>query len=739
MVWVATRGRGLLRWDGREFEVFSEADGLSDGIVHEVWLDAEGVVWATTDGGLDRLRSAPFITIDRGLGLPFDSPQSIHYGAEGSVWAYAYDERRHFRLDGGLIRKQPGPIRSIDPLLSRHPELIVYGVAHDGGLWATIGKRLFHYREGVFSPRGGIPLPPGDDLVYQVLEDSRGRLWVEMTESGLFLRRPGESRLTPVWNRTSQRSTFGIHLDSREQLWLGLDQPPEVAVFRDTVLLRQLDSSNGLTSAPHVAVTEAGDTTWGYVGGGRLMRIIGNKVTILRNPDVRNLLRTASIALMVEGDYLWLASEGGVTRISLAQLHRAADGDTETVPVRVFDELDGLKVAKLTTLSRFPAFKAADGRLWFSTPAGLAVVDPASITPNPRPPLPHIEELVAAGRVIPQSRRLQIAPNPPRVEIHYTATGLVVPERATIEYRLDGIDHDWVRSGKERMVSYAGLRPRHYTFRVRAWNEDGIPGVAEATLVFRVLPFWYQTWWFLGILLLLVASAGGLVFYAVQRARAKAAAARMRARFEATLAERTRLARELHDTLLQGFTGITLELQAMQRSMIEAPREAAITLARVLTTSDATLREARQMVWDMRAPELDHHDLAEALESAARQATADTPIALDVVIEGIRRRLDIGIETTALRIGREAVVNAVKHAEPTAITISLSFAEKRVSLVVKDNGRGCDAQMLEEAVAGGHWGIRGMQERAARSGGTLDIRGGPGSGTEVALVLPLTS
>jgi signal transduction histidine kinase len=332
---------------------------------------------------------------------------------------------------------------------------------------------------------------------------------------------------------------------------------------------------------------------------------------------------------------------------------------------------------------------------------------------------------------------ITIGPDPGRVEIRYSATGPAIPERIVLEYMLEGADRSWIQSSPDRVVAYGQLRPGTYTFRVRATNADGIASRSDAALRIRVTPAWYQSKWFLALLLLLVAAGGAAVVHAVQQARARRETERLQARYDATLSERTRLARELHDTLLQGFTGITLQLQALQRMITTSPRNAAISLSGVLSTADATLRDARQMVWDMRAPELDHHDLAEALEIAARQAIADTGTRLDFSVLGTARRLDIGVETTALRIGREAIVNAVKHAAARVITVSVHFASTQLMLIVRDDGRGCDDAMVERAVEGGHWGIRSMRERAARAGGTLEIAGQVGAGTTITLVVPL--
>ncbi len=733
-VWIGTRGAGVLRWRSDRLEQFTERDGLTDAVVHDLLLDPQGVAWIVTDGGLDRLRASPFVTIDRRLGLPFDSPLAIHEADDGSIWAMAYGSSGIFRLDGGIIRRQPGPIRVVDRRLTGTAGYIPFIATRDG-LWLSRGDdpRLMLYHDGRLSYPGGAALPPQRRPTPRAAVQGR-TTWMGLYPRGLV--RIDDHQLRPVQlPGLGDPEIFTLMVDHRERLWITTEHPPGLfELTGDSVLRRPLPST---ITALGELVTEGGDTLWGAGSEGQLFRMVGGKGTALHIPEVSGFLAAGSRALLITPGFLWLASDRGVARAPLRELHRLADGEPVTIPLRVFNGLDGLRVGKLTVLNQSPAFAAHDGRLWFSTPAGLAVVDPAAFVANPRPPVAQIEELTVNGVTVTRTDTITLPPSPSRLEFRYTATGLEIPERAVLEYRLDGADRDWVRSGPERVASYAQLSPGPYRFRVRAWNEDGVPSAEEAALAFRIRPTWFETWWFRALLIALVAAAGAGTLQAVQRARARVENDKLLARFEATLVERTRLARELHDTLLQGFTGITLQLQVVQRSLVDAPRDAAVALTRVLTTADATLREARQMVWDMRAPELDHHDLGEALETVARQALIDSTIALEFEVQGTPRRLDIGIETTALRIGREAVINAVKHANPTVIAVTLTFADRSLGLIVRDNGRGCDEAEVAAAVSGGHWGIRGMQERAGRAGGQLEISGGPGWGTTLTLTLPL--
>jgi signal transduction histidine kinase len=205
---------------------------------------------------------------------------------------------------------------------------------------------------------------------------------------------------------------------------------------------------------------------------------------------------------------------------------------------------------------------------------------------------------------------------------------------------------------------------------------------------------------------------------------------------EAVLAERARIARELHDTLLQGFTGITLQLDGLRGMLEERGEPLAHDLSAILRCADRTLREAREMVWDIRSPELVEADLEAALEAVCRGAVTDDGIALRHVVTGPRRALPSAVETTILRVGREAVCNSVRHGSPAAVMVHLAYEPREVRLEVHDDGCGADADELDAAPRGGHWGIAGMRERASRAGGVLVVNTMLGKGMRVSLSLP---
>jgi signal transduction histidine kinase len=335
------------------------------------------------------------------------------------------------------------------------------------------------------------------------------------------------------------------------------------------------------------------------------------------------------------------------------------------------------------------------------------------------------------------SEGAEIRPGASDLEIDYTSLTFGTPERIQFRYRLEGVDPGWREVGARRRAYYSALAPGAYRFRVGASYGDGRWNEGGATWSFRVLPAWYQSLWFKAAVALVVIALVAGVTALVQRARHRRARAELQRQYEATLAERARIAQDLHDTLLQGFAGVTLQLKAAQLALPEQPDVAAETLLRLERLTRESLREARERVWDMRESELGGDDLPTALEATARERTAGTGIEVSVASEGQVRRLARSLEDAAFRIGREAVINAVKHAEARRIDIHLWFDSDRLRLEVRDDGRGFTPDQGEDARRKGHFGLTGIQDRAAHAGGRCEVRSRAGAGTVVALELPV--
>lgn len=724
-VWVSRSGDGLYRIRGARIERFDVADGLTSSSVRGMLADWEGNIWVVTERGLDRLRPAAFTTIGPREGLPFESPLHVQFEPDGSPWVVDLATLLPWELQGGIVRGMPGTITA-----TVHPRegQVIVG-APDGGLWrfALHSDRVWLDHGRTVSMVDPVTVPWGGPRRGLLARD--GTLWLHWSPSAFG--RVRHFRFEPIPLRGDQPvRVAAIAEDARGHLWAAADSGRLFRVEGDSVATEFAIGTDLLR-----LVGQGGDTLWA-ASATSLVRLIGGAATVVRVPDLRGAFASLSTVLLHGGTHLWFGSETGIARLSYDALHAAADGRADPPAPQWFTELDGLRVARLARANIQAGVVAPDGRLWFSTPAGLGVVDPARLPANPVPPVPVVEEVVVDGRVLDAVDGVRVPALSDRLTIHFTAASLRMPERVRLEYQLEGVDHEWVVATAARTAEYSRLRPGRYTFQVRAWNEDGLASVSAATLGIQVVPAWHQRWSVRGLAVLLAAGSIALLAILAARSRHRAAQDLIRERYEAVLVERTRMARELHDTLLQGFTGITLQMHAIHQRLPHAPQEVAESLSRLMRVADASLREARDMVWDMRTPELDSQDLPSALEGLAQRACANTSIALTVRTEGERRRLPLELETTALRVVRECVANIIRHANASAVRITIAYGARALTVRVADNGAGFDPTAPGLGPEHGHWGLTGLRERARRVNGHLDIASGTGTGTSVTLTLP---
>ena len=373
-------------------------------------------------------------------------------------------------------------------------------------------------------------------------------------------------------------------------------------------------------------------------------------------------------------------------------------------------------------------WRSSDGKLWFPTIKGVAVIDPQQIRMNTQPPPVTIEQIRIDDQSVAPSAKIDLPAGTTRLEFDYTATSFVAPDKVRFRYKLEGFDNDWVEGGTRRIAYYTNLRPGSYTFRVIASNNDGVWNQTGAASVVYLRPYFYQTYWFyaLGILALAV------LVWRLYRFRVRG----MKAQFAAVLAERTRIAREIHDNLAQEMAGISVQLEVVARTMPPGAERAKAQLDRVRMLVRHGIAEARRYVWELRSPALEHNDLPTALNETARRLTAETAIEAQVQVSGTFRPLTQLVEDNLLRIGQEAINIAVKHAQAQRIVVNLVFDARRVQLMVRDDGCGFDSQITGNG-ASDHFGLIGMRERVEQIGGNLSIQSQKGSGTEVAVDVPI--
>jgi signal transduction histidine kinase len=355
------------------------------------------------------------------------------------------------------------------------------------------------------------------------------------------------------------------------------------------------------------------------------------------------------------------------------------------------------------------------------------VISPSHSAKRRVAPPVRIEAVVANQQPVAFGTSTTLAPLTASLQIDYTALSFTAPEKVRFRYFMEGFDRTWVDAGTRRQAFYTNLQPGSYRFRVVASN-DGVLSEREAVWAFTLAPAFYQTRWFT-LALVLLAGAGTA---AAWRARVH----RVRGRFSAILVERTRVAREIHDTLLQSLLGVMLQLDQAANEIDESPQAAKEQLSRLRQQVEFHIREARHSIRDLRSPVLQTRDLATALREAAARLTAGTPIAVHLNTTGTPYRAAQRVEEHLLRIGQEAISNAIRHGQPTSIEVTLDFGDGTIALRVADNGVGFDPE-ASKAAGENHWGLASMHERTQQIGGTCAVVSAPGQGTLVTITAPV--
>ena len=545
--------------------------------------------------------------------------------------------------------------------------------------------------------------------------DPSGTVW--LTDQAVGLARIVRNRLDPVAPAKEIGRFTALLSDRTGRIWVGsLGR----VILYDHGKLSLFGAAEGVKAGQITDLYEdRGGNIWA-VGAAGIHKFEGGRFRTLSDHQALPGRGVFGITEDDTGEW-WLASRTGLLRLEPGELALAFADTAHVLQYRVFDRLDGLPGAiamtKLQVLTR-----SADGRIWVGADEGVAYIDPRNLGRNDVPLHVLVETARIDGREVAPSEVALIPARTHDLEIDYTATALSIAERVQFRYRLEGVDPAWREVGTRRRAYYTGLRPGSYRFRVSANNGDGHWDETGASWSFRVLPAWYQTGWFKTLAVLLIGGLGGLVVSLVQRRRHARSQAELKRQYEITLAERARIAQDLHDTLLQGFAGVTLQLKAAELALPEAPDVAAETILRVQALARESLREARERVWEMRETAAARDDLPTALETIARDRTAGTPIAVAVTIAGSPGRLPRPLEDAALRIGREAIVNVVRHAEASRIEIHLDFRSSTFCLEVRDDGHGFSPIDADEARQAGT--LRAERNSGSRHAPGRPLRGG---------------
>ncbi|HEV7684291.1 MAG TPA: two-component regulator propeller domain-containing protein [Pyrinomonadaceae bacterium] len=715
---VGTAG-GLCRFtDGRLANV-NAGEALSTNTILSMLEDLEGNLWVGTESaGLNLLKDTKFTTYTVKTGLSNDVIKSLYEDRNGNTW---------IGTDGGglnMLKDGKVSVYTTRDGLSSNVVLALFG-DREGTLWAGTPEGLNRYAHGKFTTFTAADGLTNND-VRSITADHSGNLWIG-TRGGLTRMKQGVFKTFTEVDGLPNDLIATLYVDTKGVLWIGtLGGLSRFANDEFTTLTTR----DGLTNDAVISLYEdAEHTLWIGTNGGGLNRLKDGKITAYTM--LNGLLDDTVYRIMEDGrNNLWLSCRKGIFHIDKKALDDFANGRISSITPVAYGTADGMITRECSGGGDPAGWKSVDGKLWFPTIKGVAMIDPERIKINSQPPPVVIEQIRIDDQSITPGDRVELPSGATRLDFYFTAPSFVAPEKVRFKYRLEGFDKDWIDSGARRIAYYTNLRPGNYNFRVIASNNDGVWNETGAAVGLYLKPFFYQTYWFYAVCVLALAVMGTLLY----RLRVRG----MQKRFGAVLAERTRMAREIHDNLAQEMSGISVQLEVVARTMPAGAEAATTHLDRARKQVRHGIAEARRYVWDLRSPALENNDLRSALSETARRLTSETSVQARVEVNGIFRPLPALVEDNLLRIGQEAMNNAVKHAGAQQISVNLIFAARRVQLSVRDDGRGFDKQWAANGKTG-HFGLIGMRERAEQIGGTFSVNSAPGSGTEVIADVPVNS
>jgi signal transduction histidine kinase len=694
-------------------------DGLSGELVQAFFEDREGNLWVATSKGIDMFHDLRVSSFSTHEGLSIDSADSVLASRDGPIWI---GNAGHLEVLGPSgVSSQPGkalPGHQVTSLLEDHA----------GRLWVGIDNTLSIYQRGKFSQikkQDGSPL----GMIMGLTEDSENNIWVETHGPPVMLIRIQNLKVREEFAAPPMPPARKLVADPQSGIWLGLVNG-DLARFRSGKT--EIFPFAGHPDSRVLALTASSD---GSILGATAFGVIGWKNGKQQILTVRNGLPCDGIDALIsdnQGD-LWLHAECGLIEIANDEVQRWWGRPESRLKVRVFDASDGVQtgVGHFNTSAR-----TQDGRLWFANGTLLQMIDPAHMAGNTVAPPVHVDLIVADRKSYSPQEVLSLPPLTRDLEIDYTALSFVLPQKVFFRYMLDGRDTRWEEPGTRRQAFYNDLPPGHYRFRVIACNNDGVWNEVGATLEFNILPAFYQTKWFV---LFCVAATACLAWMAY-RYRVRQVTGRLDMQFRERLSERSRIARELHDTLLQSFQGLVLNFQRARNLLPDRSVEAIQTLDKALDGAEQAIVEGRDAIHDLRSLAPAAQGLAEEITALGEELIAEDtnkdPAQFRVVIEGSAQVLHPNVHVEIYRIAREALRNAVIHSQARLIETEIAYSDKLFRLRIRDDGKGLDPNLRDQGERTGHWGLRGMRERAQRLGGELDIWSEPGAGTEVELRIP---
>jgi signal transduction histidine kinase/streptogramin lyase len=685
-IWLSTDGQGLYRVRTQTINVYSKEQGLPDRNVYPICQGRDETIWiGTWSGGLCRFRDGKFMTYTTADGLASNRVNAIVEDREGVLWV---------AVEHGLYRMRNGRFESVSGNGIISSDLVIRAIHQDpdGVMWFGTGDGLIRLEKEQWrelTKKDGL----ATDDVRVILNGRNSNLWVG-GYGGLSSLRNGQVRAWTEQEGLASNTIRALYEDADGVLWIGT-----------------------------------------YDGG--LGRFKNDRFT---RYTVREGLFNNGVFQIFEDSRgnLWMSCNQGIYRVNKKQLNDFAAGKTRTVTSIAYGKRDGMRNIECNGGLAPAGSKTRDGRLWFPTQDGVAVIDPEKLDTNPKTPPVVIESCLIDRAPVPIEHPVRVTPGPANFEIQYTALSLTNSERIRFKYKMQGVDHDWVDAGTRRTAYYPHLPPGSYTFKVTAAHTDGVWNETGASLAFVVLPPFYRTWWFASLFSAMATAFLwlGWRYRLSQLERARAAQQAFSHQLIASQEnERKRIAAELHDSLgqrlviIKNLALLLLQTRTGASGLNGAQRE---QVEEISAEVSGAVREVKEISYNLRPYRLDRLGLTAALRAMIETASAVSLTTFCVEIDNVDDVFPKQTEINFYRIVQECVNNILKHSQASQASIRIRRTKERLTLTARDDGRGFAQDSAQEGSLGG-FGLIGISERAQLLGGRAAIQSAPGQGTTVTI------
>ncbi|RSL18137.1 signal transduction histidine kinase [Edaphobacter aggregans] len=711
-LWIGTN-KGLVALDAANPQSLPQPiPALNASSVLSLFEDRERNLWVGTEStGLHILRRQNFHSLPDLADLAVNTivqttDGALYAGTNGDgLYRYQFGKLKHISTHDGLAS---------DIILSLTP-------GPDGTLWIGTPDGLNHLADShikTYTSADGLP----DDLIRSLLLGADGSLWIG-TRRGLAHLQNGHFTVLTTSNGLRSDLIGALLQSANQDLWIatldGLSRLHNGAITTYT-------TADGLSGNIITALLEdVGGALWIGTKGNGLTQHTAKGFTSLQRPDLPQEINS----ILEDGvGYLWIGSNRGITRVAPSELNVCGSSPQCALHINSYGLADGMPTEETSANGHPAAWQTTNNLLWFATRKGVAIVDPGHLQQNKLPPPVILERVLIDDTPLDLSPSTKIiAPGHNHYAFEFAGLSYSAPSLVRYRYLLEGFDKEWSQPSTRRSATYTNLPPGRYRFHVQAANNDGVWNETGAAIRFYVRPPFYRTLWFVLSALAIIAALAFL-FY---RLRVR----RLRSQFDAVLAERNRMAREIHDTLAQSFVGVSVQLEIVSQLLTHSQLPAANQqLDRTRDYVREGLAEARRSIWDIRAITAQNTLPTRLTQIVEQSRSENLPTQLN--IGGTYRPLSSTVESEVLRIAQESLTNAQRHAQATHITLDLRYHSNRLTLTITDDGRGFNPSDTT-LPAQGHFGLQGMRERATQINATLTIKSAPETGTTITLDVPI--